>query len=324
MNLRATTRYAVVLACGAALALVPEFARPGTRDVAFTFLTYAVLAQAWNLIGGFGGQFSLGNSVFVGFGAYATAWLLINTPIPPLLAVAIATLAVIPFACATSFALFRLHGVYLSVGTLAIVLAVGSWMANWSVTGAAQGLNIPFDRVLPDQTIYALVVLLALLSTCAALYFEKSDFGLSLQAVRDDEAAAISVGVAAFPVKMIAFAMSAAFTSAMGSLVALRQISIEPTSMFGMGWTISMVVMTVVGGIGTVWGPLLGAFVIFFGLEKRLEAYQDVSTLLTGILLIVVVRFLPHGLSDALRPLVRAVRTAAGPYLQRRAERSIP
>lgn len=283
-----------------AIATLPVFAGAGTRDVAFTLLSYAVLSSAWNFIGGFGGQFSLGNAAFVGFGAYATAWLLTATSVPAPVAIAIAAAGVIPLAALASFALFRLHGIYLSVGSLAMALAALSWMENWTVTGASQGLNISLERTLPDQTIYLLTLGLAVVSTLVAWFLKHSDFGLCLQAVRDDEEAATSVGVAAFATKTAAFALSATVTSAMGALIALRQMSIEPTSMFGIGWTIKMIVMSVVGGIGTIWGPVLGAFVVYFGIEKQLEAYQDVSTLITGLLLILVVRFLPLGLVDAL------------------------
>lgn len=301
-----------------ALATLPVFARAGTRDVAFALLSYAVLSGAWNFIGGFGGQFSLGNSAFVGFGAYVTAWLLTATALPPLVALVLAAAAVIPLAALAALALFRLHGVYLSVGSLAMALAAASWMQNWTVTGASQGLNIPPDRALPDQDIYLLTLGLALLSTLVAWFLTHSDFGLRLQAVRDDEEAAASIGVAAFATKTMAFALSATVTSAMGGLIAMRQMSIEPTSMFGIGWTIKMIVMSVVGGIGTIWGPLLGAFVVYFGIEKQLEAYQDVATLITGLLLILVVRFMPFGLVDVLDRALRIILRKSASLTRRR------
>lgn len=303
---RSDSRFILLLLGVAALGIAPEFAGAALRDAAFTFIGYAVLAQGWNLIGGFGGQFSLGNSVFVGFGAYTAAWLLNHTALPPILAVIVAAFAAIPFAWLASLALFRLHGIYFSVGSLALALAVAAWMANWPVTGATQGLNISFERVPSDQIIYLLSVMLAVLSLLAARYFSRSDFGFCVQAVRDDEDAATSVGVSVSRTKTVAFAASASFTSAMGALVALRQISIEPTSMFGIGWTINMIVMTVLGGIGTVWGPFLGAVVVYFGISKPLETYQDVATLATGTLLIAVVRFMPHGLIGAAARMQRS------------------
>jgi aryl-alcohol dehydrogenase len=191
-------------ACAAALAvaLSPILAGAAVRDVAFTFLSFVVLAQAWNLIGGFGGQFSLGNSAFVGFGAYVTAWLLINFALSPLAAIAIAAVTVVPLALLLSFALFRLHGAYLSVGSLAVSLAVIAWMENWSVTGATQGLNIPFDRSLGDETVYVLTVAVVVAVTLAAWYLSRSDFGLCLQAVRDGELPAYCD--AAYPLNFLA------------------------------------------------------------------------------------------------------------------------
>jgi branched-chain amino acid transport system permease protein len=254
-----------------------------------------VLAQAWNIMGGFGGQFSLGHAAFVGLGAYAFAMLLLHTGVPAPLALVLATLGALPLALVSSFALFRLRGVYFSVASLALALAVQAWMVSWNVTGGTQGLNLPIERLPDERVLYGYALVIAVAVTLFVWTLTRSDFGLRIRAVRDDEDAASSVGVWAFPVKLATFAISGAIASCAGALIAMQQISIEPNSMFGMTWTTNMIVMSVVGGLGTVAGPLLGAAIYYFGLTKLLEPYPSASIFVTGALILVVIKFAPHG-----------------------------
>ena len=133
-------------------------------------------------------------------------------------------------------------------------------------------------------------------------------------AVRDNEDAAGTLGVDAFRIKLVAFVLTSALTGLAGALLALRQVSIEPGAAFGLGWTINAIVMAVVGGVATLFGPLVGVLVVYYGIQTQLESYPELSSILTGVLLVVIVRFAPEGLWGI-------VVRAAGPLLGKRRRR---
>lgn len=293
----------------------PGFASASTIDTLTTLGLLAAAAQAWNVIGGFGGQFSLGHAAFIGTGAYGAALLLIHTGVPLPVAVLGAAVACATVAALVAIPLFRLSGASFSIGSLAVALALASWMTTWQATGASQGLNVPFESIPEPVVQYRWVVGVLVVATLVVWWLGRSAFGLRLMAVRDDEAAAAALGVSGTRVKTGAFVLSAALAGAVGALVAVRQISIEPTAMFGLGWTIDMVVMVVVGGIGTVAGPIVGAVAVYFLIERQLEEFEAISAAITGLLVIVVIRFAPDGLVGAGRTLLRrtiALRRGAG------------
>jgi branched-chain amino acid transport system permease protein len=135
----------------------------------------------------------------------------------------------------------------------------------------------------------------AAVTTASVAFIARSRFGLRLMAVRDDEDAALELGVNSFAVKLGAFTLSAFFVGLAGALLALQKLTLEPYSAFSLTFTINMIIACVIGGLGTVVGPLLGAAVMF-GLQQWLEDYADWSTLILGIALIVIIRIAPGGL----------------------------
>jgi branched-chain amino acid transport system permease protein len=286
-------------------------------DVGFTLLTFLVLAQAWNILGGFGGQVTLAVSGFVGAGMYTTTLLLVHTEASVAVAIlaagAVAGLGAVVF----SVPLFRLRAAYFSVGTLALTLAAQAAVVNWGWAGATQGISVPFE-VVPTQTaLFQMALALAAVALLATWWIRRGTFGLRLMAVRDNEDAAGTLGVAAFRVKLVAFVLTSALTGLAGALLALRQVSIEPGAAFGLSWTINAIVMAAVGGAGTVPGPLVGVLVVYYGIQTQLESYPELSSILTGLLLVVIVRFAPEGLWGV---VVRGART----LLSRRGPRPSP
>jgi branched-chain amino acid transport system permease protein len=274
------------------------------------------MAQAWNLIGGFGGQFSLGHAMFVGIGSYATALLALHTSLPIWATIVLSGAVASGIAIIAAIPLLRLRSVYFAVGTLGVSLAAVSWMINWEYTGKTSGLNLPADVFLSFNSMYYGAGTLAVATTAVVVLLVKSRYGLRLMAVRDDEEAAAELGVGGFAVKAVAFTVSAFFVGVAGGLIAVQKLSLEPYSAFSLTYTINMIIMTVIGGMGTFVGPILGAAVIF-QLQQRLQNYQDWSTLITGVLLIVIIRIAPGGLwglirDGAARLLAVAARPAAG------------
>nr|BBH93219.1 branched-chain amino acid ABC transporter permease [Thermogemmatispora argillosa] len=263
--------------------------------LAFTLFNYMTMAQSWNLLGGYGGQFSLGHSLFVGAGSYTIAVLLLHTGLPLLLDLLLSGLLAAVLATLAALLLMRLREAYFSIGSLGLAMASLTWMLNWTFTGATSGLNLPPAATLDYSTLYYLALGLLMATTLTIVLLVRSPFGLRLMAIRDDQEAAAELGVNSFPVKLVTFAISAFFVGIAGGLIALNKLEIEPDSAFSMNWVITMIIITIIGGIATSTGPLVGA-VVFFTLQQVLQNSQDLSSLLTGLLLIVIIRLAPEGL----------------------------
>lgn len=282
---------------------LPGHVARGQQEILLNLLIWVGVAQAWNIIGGIGGQMSLGNSVFVGVGGYTVAMLVIKAGMGWPLALVLAGVLAALVAYGLSFPLLRLSGVYFTIGSSAVAIAALAWMVTWDWTGQSQGLNMPIDAVPGRNLKFQVIAFLAVL-TCITTYLVlRSTFGLRLMAVRDDESAASQLGVSPRHVKQRALVLSALLTGLMGGAVALNQVSIEPNSMFSLSWTVTGLVMTIVGGMGTLWGPVIGAFVIYYGVDRSLQNQPVLQALLSGVLIIAVISLAPGGIMGVLTQL---------------------
>jgi branched-chain amino acid transport system permease protein len=283
-----------VLATGVVIA-GPSYLGLGALDTGVTLLSLLAIAQAWNLLAGFGGQVSLGVSAFVGAGGYGITLLFLHTGVGLIPALGLAAAIGAALAAATCPAVFRLRGPYFTVGTLGLALAIEAWMENWSYSGGTQPLTLPFQKVPTPEALYRIAVIVAFVAMAIVWVMRHSDYGLRLMAVRDHEPAARGLGVSAFRVKCLAYIVSGALTALAGAVIAVQSTSVEPTSAFGVGFTVDAVVMTVVGGMGTLVGPLVGVVIVYYGIQQQLQSSAELSQLLTGLLLLIVVRFAPDG-----------------------------
>ncbi len=275
--------------------LGPTYLSVFELTLAFTLFNYMTLAQSWNLLGGYGGQFSLGHSLFVGAGSYTVAVLLLHTGMPLYLTLLVSGGVASGLAAIAALLLMRLREVYFTIGSLGLSVAALTWMINWSYTGASSGLSLPPTAALDYTTLYYLSLALLVLTMVCIVLLVRSPFGLRLMAIRDDEEAAAELGVYSLPVKLSTFTISAFFVGVAGGLIALNNLSIEPNSAFSLNWVVTMIIMAVIGGIATLTGPLIGAVVVFT-LQQALQGYQNWSTLLIGVLLIIIIRLAPGGI----------------------------
>lgn len=269
---------------------------PYQRDILITLLLYVALAQSWNILAGFGGQVSLGVSGFVGTGAYASGLVLLHTGVGYLTAVLASALIGAALAAVLAAPLLRLRGDYFAIGSLAAALALQAVALNWSFAGGSTGLTLPIAATPTPEVLLVLAIVMAALAVLAALVVQRSSFGLRLMAVRDNESAAVGLGVSSFGHKATALVLSGALSGVAGSLVALQQAAFEPGGAFSISWTLNALLMTVVGGIATVLGPVVGAVIIYYGVTKQLAGYQTTGLVIEGLLLIAVVRLAPQGL----------------------------
>jgi branched-chain amino acid transport system permease protein len=253
------------------LALLPmPIAGTYLRGLMVLTLLYAGLAQGWNILGGYCGQISLGHALYFGIGAYTSTLLYTRLGIPPTLGLfagaALGALA----ALAVGWPCFRLSGHYYAIATLVVGLMVLLLVQNWGFVNAAMGLTIPFRTESWVQLQFRVAVLpfyyvmlgYAAIAWIAAWAVEGSRWGYLWRAVKDDVAAARSLAVRVFPSKMAAAAISGAIVGAGGALYAQYVGFIDPDSVLGLSLSVLIALPAVVGGVGTLWGPLLGAAVL--------------------------------------------------------------
>jgi branched-chain amino acid transport system permease protein len=280
---------------------------PNMIRLIFSTAIWIVCSVAWNLLGGFTGQVSFGFAVFYGLGAYASA-LLINLGHNPYFAflggAAVAALA----SFLVGLPAFRLRGPYFVIATIGISEATRVVMNNLDITGGASGLRVieqrPFHQL---EHYYSSLVLVAMAVAISSL-IAHSKFGLGLRAIKQDEDAAADLGVNPYFSKLWIHAIAAALTGIAGGFYARYHAFIYPGDVFAFQTGISILLMPVIGGIGTVWGPVLGGL-IFGMVEEELTVYfQNTHLLLYGLLLILIILFEPDGLVGLLRRLTRRLR----------------
>jgi branched-chain amino acid transport system permease protein len=307
----AWARYAALMA----LALLPFVLLAGDAHwvniIAVTYL-FAGLAAAWNIIGGFGGQFSLGHGVFFGIGAYMTAGLFIRFGWSPWLTmVPIAAIAG-AVAMLISWPTFRLRGPFFAIATLAFN-EVAFVLANHfdSLTGGPRGLSIPFkagfeNMIFRERWQYALLMFaFAALVIGISVWLRRSRLGYYLLAVREDEDAARAAGIDVLGAKLKGMALSAALTSMGGTLFAMYLRYIDPPTIFTLpDIGVKFALLSLIGGIGTIAGPLLGAALIV-PFENWLRAeFADslpgVSLAILGLLMVLAALFMKRGIVGAI------------------------
>ncbi|MEU3343296.1 branched-chain amino acid ABC transporter permease [Streptomyces sp. NPDC006668] len=298
---------ALATATIAAFALAPALSL-GQLDLSVTLLTYLTIAQAWNVLAGFSGQISLGAAAFMAAGGYTTALILVHTGLPWPVAFLGAGVGAALLALLLAVPLLRLRGDYFAVGTLAVSIALQALLSNWNWAGGASGLTLPTERIPSGGNLYQITVVVTTLAMALTLYVRHSAFGLRLTAVRDNEPAAAGLGVSVYRHRLAALIPTSALTGLAGAVIAFQFVVISPDGVASVNWSLNAVLMSVVGGAGTVLGPVVGVGIVYYGLTRLLQDQQTLSLVIEGLLLVLIVRFAPQGVW----PLVcRALRFPA-------------
>lgn len=284
------------------MTLAPLLLRGGYLLNVFIFIGInTMLAVALNLLLGFAGQISLGHAAFFGLGAYISGILTVTYNVNPWLAMLIAAVGVGCGAFLVGFPILKLKGHYLAMATLGLGIIVFICFSEAvDLTGGPSGLSgIPnlsigafsFDSDLKN---YGLAWFFALLTVLLVLNLANSRIGRAMRAIHDSEVAACGMGVNARLLKVQIFALSAVISSVAGSIYAHTMSFISPAS-FGFNFSIELVTMVIVGGLGSVYGPFLGAAILTL-LPELLHTFQDYDIVVFGLILILMTMFLPEGL----------------------------
>lgn len=288
----------VMLLGVAVLAALPFLVFATVTDALVNLFVLLVLASMWNLLAGFGGLVSVGQQAYVGIGAYSVI-AFADMGVLPYLAVPLAALTAAMFAVPTSWLAFRLRGDYFAVGTWVIAEVYRLLVVRVDALGGGSGKSLTgladFDQAMRGALTYWTALGLALVSVLVVYLLLRSRLGLSLMAVRDEETAANAVGINVGLAKRIVYLVSAAGCGAAGGVIVVASLSVNPDAIFDVQWSAYMIFIVVIGGIGYIEGPLLGA-VVFFALQQMLADYGSWYLVLLGLIGIVVAIRLPRGL----------------------------
>jgi branched-chain amino acid transport system permease protein len=291
----------------AALALYPTIGTGyGVRSTLQIFMWIA-LAGSWNLISGLTGYVSFGHVAFYGAGAYTGAILITSAGWSwPLAALAGGVGAGI-LALLIGYPCLRLKGPYFAIAMLGLNEVLRALVSYFEgLTGGGNGLSLPTADA--TRSIYYVMGLLAVVITAGTYLIITSRFGLRLMTIREDEIAAEAMGIDTFHHKLLAFLLSAVGPGIAGALTARDQGYIEPISVFPLAVTVTMIVMVLFGGKGTVWGPVLGAVALFVIQELVWAHYPYVHPLLFGAIIVAVVLLMPRGVLGLLQLKYRLPR----------------
>ena len=287
----------ILIACVASL---PLFGGAYALRIGTIACMYAIFALSWNIVGGFAGYPSFATAAFFGFGAYATA-ILLNKGVPLSVAVIGSLVMCFLLAAALGTVLLRLRGHYFAIASLSLVEVFRELVNNATdLTGGGMGLNIPLasgSGILADATFffYAMWGLL-LITAVVVMIVSASKLGFGLNCIRQNETASNMVGLNSTLYKSVAFGLSACFVGAAGGIYAAWVHYIDPSDVFDILYSVKPIVMALMGGLGSPLGVVCGAFV-YLGLEEVVwRNYIQIHSGVLGVLIIMLLLFLPHGL----------------------------
>jgi branched-chain amino acid transport system permease protein len=286
------------------LAALPAIMGPYQLRTYTTMLLLALMAQGWNLIGGYTGYAAFGNVAFFGVGAYTTGLLMLSAWRVPFFAALVAgALLAALLATLIGLPVLRLKGHYFAIATLGVAEALRQIADSWdSVTNGATGIDVPLNP--NDSFFYYTALGLVALGLLATWLLTRSKIGYGWVAIREDEDAARMLGINTTRFKVLAFALSAVFAALAGGVTAYQNIHVTPTDFFKIDYTLQMIIAAIIGGTGTVFGPLLGAAVYQLLSTYLWGQFIELHPTFLGLIIIFFIVFLPRGLMQLIRPAI--------------------
>ena len=288
----------VALAFIVLLGVFPAILDQGTTATLVDVFILLAMASMWNLLAGYAGLVSVGQQTFIGLGAYIVL-ILAQWGMEPFLAIPFAAIGCAILALPISWLLFRLRGGYFAIATWVVADAVQLVISHFPSLGGGTGAILPgltgidpSDRLAYTYWAALVVAVVALVATYLLLSGRQ---GLVLTAIRDDEIGARSIGARVSRAKRIVFLLAAAGCGAAGAMLIISQLNVLATSVFSVQWSAKMLFVTIIGGIGSIEGPIVGT-IVYFVLQETLSQYGAVYFIVLGLVAIVVALWAPRGL----------------------------
>jgi branched-chain amino acid transport system permease protein len=293
---------AAVLAVGL-LTLAPWGTSPASMRLITEFLIYLALACMWNLLAGYAGLLSIGQHAYVGFGGYAMFSCALFLGVGPLYAIPIAGVAAALISVPVALLVFRLKGPYFAIGTWVVAEVFRLSAAQMSMVGGGSGLSIPISvmkglgsKSEREMLVYFASLVLCLGTVALVYLLLRSRLGLALTAIRDSEVASSSLGVRIGRIKLVVYVIVAAITSMIGALIFVTKLRITPDAAFSVNdWTVFVIFIVVIGGIGSIEGPIVGTL-LYFILREFLSGLGAVYLMILGCVAILIMLMAPKGI----------------------------
>ena len=325
---------AVTVAGAIALALPLALKGATAQNTAILVLMLAQLATAWNILGGYAGQVSLGQAAFYGCGAYVSSMLLLKLHISPWIGMIAGAFAAVVLSLLIGWPCFRLRGHYFAMATIAVAEIVQAVVNNWDALGGAVGLYLPVEErgiwgfVFNESKLPYYYIALGLLAITLAVNWAvvRSRIGYYLRAIKDEPDAARSLGVSLTRYKLVAIAISAALTAAGGTLYAQKELYIDPGSVLPTSLSIRISLAAILGGVGTLFGPAVGAALLTLIDETSRIAFggtgRGTDLIMYGLIILAIALYKPEGIlglvPERWRPRPRAAPAPAAPVRSER------
>jgi branched-chain amino acid transport system permease protein len=278
---------------------VPVWGGSGLMRWAVEVMCYLVLAQMWNLMAGYGGLMSVGIQTFVGVGAYSVLVLAQHMGVHPFIAIPIGGVVAAIVAAATSVLVFRMRGGYFAIGTWVLAEVFRIVFSNISVLGGGSGQSLTvmvrIEKATREAGIFWIAAIVLIIASIAINLLLRSRFGLGLTALRDSEDAAESQGVDVKALKLQVYVLSSFGAGLVGAIYFTNILRISPAAAFDANWAVAAIFIVVIGGVGTVEGPIIGT-AVFFALRWLLADYGAAYWLVMGAVAVVVIMFAPAGI----------------------------
>ena len=308
MKLASTLALSVVVV--GVLATVPWWGSAVLVQFGINALILATLAQSWNIIGGYTGYPSFGNSVFYGLGGYGVAVGMVQFQLPFATGLALGVFLAVLFAFLLGLPVLRLRGHYFAIATLGLAEVMTAIVSNLEIAGRNIGLILPLVK--GDTLFFELSLALLVITTLTVAWISRSRFGFGLIAIRENEEAAAVMGVNTTLYKILAFALCSIFAAIAGGIHAYWITYLDPTSAFDITLNVKMIIMAVFGGPGTIFGPVLGAFVLSAISEVLATKVTSLAGIFFGLVIVAAIVFMPRGFTD----LIRRFRQQGWRYFQ--------
>lgn len=282
----------------AVLAYLPYVADQSATSTLVDFFILLTLGITWNMLAGYAGLVSVGQQAYIGLGAYAVLWLA-QRGVDPFAGLPIAALLCAVVSVPISWLVFRLRGGYFAIGTWAVAEVFALLTIRSASLGGGTGTNVPgldgYSAVLLGALTYWFALGVALIALVGGYLLLRSRVGLALTAVRDDETAARAAGVRVSLAKRIVYLAAALGAGGAGALLAISQLNVEATNVYGVQWSAYMIFVVLIGGIGTLEGPIIGT-IVFFTLQQTLASHGGWYLIIVGSVAVVMAVWLRRGL----------------------------
>jgi branched-chain amino acid transport system permease protein len=306
------TKWSWLVALAALIALPFAVRSPSLQNAIIVLFMLAQLGVAWNILGGYAGQVSFGHAAFFGCGAYVSTWLLLQFGLSPWIGMIAGALVAALMSLVIGWPCFRLRGHYFAMATIAVAEIIQAIVTNWDALGGAVGLYLPVEESwrgfvfntskLPYYYISLGLLVLTLLVNRAVA---RSHFGYYFRAIKDEPDAARSLGVSLTRYKLLAIALSSALTAAGGTLYAQKELYIDPGSVLATSLSIKIALVAILGGVGTLFGPVIGAAVLTLIEEASRRWFggtgRGTDLIIYGALIVGIAIFKPEGIFGIVR-----------------------